>query len=1277
MGYPQGIADILPLSSAQKGMLFHVEGETQSRGQYVAIVSCTLHGPLNPQRLRTAMESLVASNDALRAGFVWKGVKQPVQVVQEKVHVPWTELDWTGHSDIEHKADDLLQREQLRQFDLKKPPLMAVTLIKTSQDTWRFVWTIHHLISDGWSTRVAFQEIFARYNGENPDDASIPSFKTYLAWLKKKRPLTDIAFWTDYLAGLDEPCLLPEPKALGQATTQVSHSESLGQDLMEQVEAVAASLKITPNTVLSAAWALVLRRQRQQNDVVFGTTTAGRPAEIPNISDTIGAFVSTLPVRLKIDPSQPVDVFLKNHARTEMERLKHEYAALADVQNCSPFPKGTPLFDTLFVNEGVQPTDSTFGEIQVKDLKTAQFSNYPLSLLVTPNRTLGVEVIYDPARVNAETARSCIAVYKQVLSAITADPSQPINDVMKNRARSVQVSPAPKAETVVQRFLHCAKAAPGAAAITDAEQTLSYSDLAARARQIAFLLREAGIQPSDIVPIALPRGADAIAAFLGVMMSGAAYVPLDLDYPQARLSQIMDTVKPRLVISAQASRSSLPETSAKLVLLEALGKAIPLTEVTLGPRAYVMFTSGSENKPKGVAISQAALAVSTAARDKVYGTAPEVYLLLSSLAFDSSVAGIYWTLCTGGHLVIASKNAEQRPAALGELISRHGVTHTLCLPGLAQAMLSSVPPQDLQSLKVLIAAGEALYPALSRDLQRVLPNCTLVNEYGPTEGTVWCTSFDATSFDGDQFVPIGKAIPGTWVGIFDSDGVPADPGVVGEIVVAGKTIADGYLCDSEQTKDRFFEIGPERIRAYRTGDLGTADVSGCITFLGRKDKQIKIRGHRVELSEIEATAQVVSNDRRVAALALDDTGAKTIALAVECPANDPVCNAVARHIEASLPDPLHPRLVVGIEKFPVLPNGKLDQNTLKSMILQQSRTQTGDAPRDTLEEQIAALFSETLKTTCKTRDANFFDLGGDSLSTIAAYTLGQDQGIQFEPIDLFSYPTVAELAKRVTARRAGDVFLGNDSTVQISNPGPGKTTVVIAHCSVQFSRYMARSLGPDHSVVHIPSHRTKGTPVPFGRSFNDLAAEAIAHMEQAGNSGPFVLCGYSAGCPMVLEMARQLGQQNILGLILLDPPFKMIGAEPALQPLYFRTYKRWRYIIKGWKQRFRSKRTVPEIKCAIAERPDAEELRIRGVEIAHELAVRAFRVPRLDKPAHIFLSQGNPSLAAGDALDTHLTDKHFYKLDMKHDELMTRSDVFSKIASVLSECTGLGSHPKT
>ncbi|WP_159090062.1 non-ribosomal peptide synthetase [Ruegeria sp. Alg231-54] len=1268
MGYPQGVADILPLSSAQRGILFHVDDEAQLHGQYVAVVSCTLRGPLDPVQLKVAMESLVKARDVFRTGFVWKGVKQPVQVIQEQVSLPWTELDWTEHSGLEQRFDDLLKLEQLRQFDLKSPPLMAVTMIKEAQDCWRFVWTIHHLISDGWSTGVSIRDLFDLYHGKSPAGSIAPSFKTYLTWLKKQGPLTDTAFWTDYFVGLEAPCLLPELDSRNQSPTQVSYAERLGSDLMESVNRASAELKVTPNTVLSVAWALVLRRYLGQNDIVFGTTTAGRPPEIPNISQAVGAFISTLPVRFKIDPSQSVGELLQDHTSTELKRLKHEHASLADVQSCAPFASGTPVFDTLFVNEGVQKQDFVFDDIEITGLKTAQFSNYPLSLLVTPQKDLDVEIYFDPERISAEAIRSCLESYKRVLFAIANDPTTPIRNLMKDGANPVYILPAPKAETVIHRFLQHADASPNAVAISDNHKTVTYSELSKRARQLAFSLLKAGVTEDDIVPVALPRGVDAFAAFLGVMMSGAAYVPLDLNYPEIRLSQMMETVKPRFIVTSRTSQNNLPTKSAHPVLVDVLDQAIHPDDVKLGARAYVMFTSGSENKPKGVEISHSALAVSTVARDEVYGAAPEVYLLLSSLAFDSSVAGIYWTLCTGGHLVVAEKRAEQSPNQLGELISRHNVTHTLCLPSLARALLMSVPQSDLQSLRVLIAAGEALYDSLPHELKELLPNCVLMNEYGPTEGTVWCTSFDATAFEEGPIVPIGKAIPGTWVGVFDNDDCPAEPGITGEIIVAGHTVANSYLHDSEYTKNRFFEFGGEGIRAYRTGDLGVADASGCITFLGRRDKQIKIRGHRVELSEIEAAAQVVTEQRRIAAVSLALSGSNSIILAIECGPSDPICEATARHIEASLPEPFHPSSVVGVEVFPILPNGKLDQNALKAMVTEHLQSHVGAPPKTELEEQIAAIFSETLNTRCQTRNGNFFDLGGDSLATLSAYARGCEQGIHFEPTDLFSCPTVAELAKRVSERRAGEMFSGSESAIQISSQGTSKTTVLIAHCSVKFSRYMARSLGPDHSVVHIPSHRTEGTPVPFDRSVSDLASEAIFHLKQTNKTGPFVLCGYSAGCPIAMEMARQLGQEKTLGMILLDPPFKMVGAEPELQPLYFRSYKRLRYIIKGWKRRFKARRVVPEIKRILAEQPEAEEARIRGVEIAHELAISNFRVPRFDPPAHVFLSRGNPSLTGGDVLDTHLRDKSLYSLDMKHVELMSRPDVFATIASVISEC---------
>ncbi|WP_171239308.1 non-ribosomal peptide synthetase [Ruegeria sp. HKCCA5491] len=1272
MGLPKGVADILPLTPAQQGMLFHTVGEAALGGQYVAVISCALNGPLDPNRLKRAFKAMLAGRDALHAGFVWEGVKQPVQAVREEINLPWTELDWSGVRNVDQRWDDLLRLEQIRRFDLKKPPLMAVTLIKLSDSAWRLVWTAHHLISDGWSTRVALQDVCASYRNPNAVRDQAPSFKSYLIWQRKQKNLTNRAFWTDQFSGLTEPSTLQTTATSSEAALQERRVEELGHELMTSVENLARQLKVTSNVILSAAWGLTLRRLLQQDDVVFGTTTSGRPPEIPGIAKAIGAFVNTLPVRCKFDPAQPVENFLLDHARSDLARRKHEYASLAKVQSCAPFTSGTPLFDTLFVNEGLAQLDLDLGDVDMTRLKTTQFSNYPLTLLVTPQDRLTVELYHDPSSLSSEDVESVITDYKDILSAITNDPKVAVKNLLRQAQDAMKPSPEPDSEDVIERFLSCARNSPQAVAISDGEATLTYAELSLGARKIAKALVDAGVKTTDIVPVALPRGSAAISAFLGVMMSGAAYVPLDLDYPSERISQVLNAIEARHIVTDQIGRTKLPETGAHHVLLSSLGNPMDSVDVRRGERAYVMFTSGSQSLPKGVEITRRGLALSTAARDTYYKERPSVFLLLSSLAFDSSVAGIYWTLCTGGQLVIAPRRAEQEPLKLGKLISHHRVTHTLCLPGLAQALLSAVPSRDLESLRTVITAGEPLHPTIVRQFRTVLPGRRLVNEYGPTEATVWCTAYDATSHVEDADIPIGSAIPGTWVGVVDADDCPVSAGKIGEIVVAGRTVARGYLNNAIQTQERFFHTGLKDIQAYRTGDLGIADASGHITFLGRKDSQVKIRGHRVELSEIETAASTVTPNQPVAAVVLDQAASKSIAIAIEGPADEALCQTVSGHIQATLPSPFHPNLVVNIERFPQLPNGKTDLQTLARMVSDVRQVQVGDPPEGELEGLLAELFSDVLRTACTTRDANFFDIGGDSLTTIAAYAKGQEMGLEFEPTDLFSCPTVAELAKRITDRMTSVTFSENDSTIQVSNPGPGKTTVVIAHCSVQFSRYMARSLGPDYSVVLIRSHRTQGMDIPVGKTFDDLASDAKSYLDQSENTGPIVLCGYSAGCPLVMELARQLGQDRIKGLVLLDPPIKMVGEEPKLQPIFFRTYKRWRYLFRNFKRKAKAKHTLPATMAALHEQPDSKDLHIEAVEISHGLAISDFRVPRLDQPAHVFLTPGNPSLATGDVLDTHLRRKTCHMLEMKHEELMQRPDAFLNIATALKDLLDQG-----
>ncbi len=1267
MEHPKGIADILPLTAAQKGMLFQVSGGSRLKGQYVAVISCALNGPVEPNRLRRAMQSVIDTRDALRAGFVWEGVKQPVQVIQDAVSLPWTELDWRDASDIKTRLSELVDSEQVREFNLTAPPLMAATLIRTAENSWRLVWTIHHLVSDGWSTKPMFSEVFDHYQNETRTAEKPPSFKSYLVWLRKQKHLTNQDFWTEYLAELDEPGLLPAGRDTDGLEEQHSYSQTLGTDLLEQVEDLAKGLKVTTNTVLSSAWALTLRRILQRDDVVFGTTMAGRPPEIPSIANAVGSFVNTLPTRVKIDPSLSIEAFLQNHARDQIEHRKNEFASLAEVQACAPLPAGTPLFDCLFVNEGVSIESMEFGEIHLTGLTTVQYSNYPLALLVTPHGQFNAQVYYDPARMSQKTVEDYVASYRGILASMVENPEGTIRSIRRPARPQIDPQTAYSQKDVVQRFLHQAHKTPDAHAVSDGNRSLSYAELSDIARTIAGALKAQGVSKNDIIPVATARGADAIAAFLGVMMSGAAYVPLDLNYPSKRIAQVFDAAQPKFVVTTAEFSDRLPKSSGHLILLEADNPSITTKEVEVGEIAYVMFTSGSQNIPKGVEITHEGLAHSTAARDDVHGNPPKAYLLLSSLAFDSSVAGIYWTLTTGGHLVIAPTRIEQEPAKLGALITRHEITHTLCLPSLAQGLLTVVPGRDLLSLNMLIAAGEPLTPDLIELCSAQLPQCRLVNEYGPTESTVWCTSFDTAEYKGSGKVPIGRTIPGCWVGVVDIDDCELEPGAAGEIVIAGTTVARGYLNDAKQTNERFFRLGSEGPRAYRTGDLGISDASGNLTFLGRKDKQVKIRGHRIELTEIEAVARTVTGRTRVAALVQDQPGGPAIILALECDPENLSIAKVKDHLASSLPVPFQPKVIQAVETFPRLPNGKIDTNRLLVQLGGNRSSDTLNQPIGDLEKQISELFSDVIGTPCDDRDANFFDMGGDSLMTLAIYAKAKESGIEFQPTDLFTFPTVRQLAARVQELKKDTLEEPKIKTVQLSNQGGAETPVVLIHCPMAFYREVVQGLSSDHTVALVPSHRLPGRKVPFDQSMEELAKEAITSFIDKLPNRPIVFCGFSAGSALTMEIIRQLGPARVAGFIALDPPYKMLGSNPDLQPLFFKTYKRWRYQFRTLKHRRRAKHQLPHFKDALADPKHSREDQIDAVSLVYDLAINEFRVPRIDVTTHVFLTPGNPSLTPGDVLDTHLRNKQLFHLSMPHSEVIRESKSRQKIlASIVS-----------
>ena len=1238
---PENVDDILPLTPAQTGMLLHAVSSDDAPGAYVAVVSFRLTGPLDPARFRAAFEAAVLARDAYRAGFVWEGVRQPLQVVRKSVELPWSEEDWRAldAEEAEERLRDRAAHLRNRRMDPRQPPLMDVTVIRMADGDTRVIWRVHHLVSDGWSTRIVLEDALARYvargdAGEAGADA--PGFRRYLAWLKARDRTDEAAFWRDYLAGITEP---PRIDVAGTAALPPSPHQRLTRALSAgtraRAEALSRQLRITQSTLFSGLFALLLRRYTSADDVVFGQTSAGRPAEIAGIERAAGAFLNTLPVRAAIDPATPLAEFLTSHEAAYRARQRHEFAALAEVHALSDVPPAIGLFDYVFAFEQLPEAPTQYGDLTLADLRTVQSSNYPFTMLVRPGETLDLEAYVNPCALPPDVAEAMLDDYARLIETALAAPETACGHLFA--ARSDPPAPAATpAGSILEAFAAAVLATPDAPAVRDGEGALSYAELTRESDRIGCALVAAGVQPGDIVPVALPRRTGAVAAFLGVMKAGAAYVPIDLAYPPDRIAAILAAVAPQHIVAA--ADTPLPETGASRIPPDAEGAGQPLTGLDEDARAYVIFTSGSEGRPKGVEITAGALAHSTAVRAEVYGKAPGRFLLLSSLAFDSSVVGLYWTLTTGGELVIAATGAEQEPHRLGAEIAARGITTMLALPRLYDAMLEAIPEAQRASVETIIVAGEAVHPGLVAKHRATGGGARLFNEYGPTEATVWCSAADLSTLGPGEDISIGHPIPGVDMQITDPDGATLPDGVLGEIRIAGPTLARGYLNDPEQTV-RAFPANVAGPRHYRSGDIGARRADGSFLHFGRRDEQVKIRGHRIELTEIENTAGECLPGHDAAALLLEGS---VLGLAVAPPLGEAEADRLNAALARALPAAARPSRIAGLDALPRLPNGKTDRRALAASLAATSPDTPREAPAGDIERQLAGIWSDILSTPDIARDADFFDLGGDSLKSILLHARASEAGLALRPTDVFEHRTLGRVAGAMVARGEELVDFDGDGAFKTFNMTGVKTPVFLLHCNLWTMGQIAESLGPDHPVALLFSHHFPGSRIALGTSIEALAEEALADMAPLARDMPPVICGYSAGAMVALEVASRLaerGREPPL-LCLIDPPYD--GALDAAAIPGAMALGQGMSYARGWV-------------AGLARRlsGDAERWRARYASQAYAIAMRRYRVPSYRGAVYTLLTGDNPAFAQGSALARALPQVEVEALPLDHASVLS------------------------
>ncbi len=1057
----ENVADIYPLTPVQQGMLYHTISEPDSE-IYFEQIRCNLVGPLNVDGLISAWDYVVKHYPALRTAFIWEGLDEPLQVVRQATSPEWEVLDWRDNrTDTTAQLDQLAQDNRRSGFDIANAPLLRFVLVQTSEESHHFIWNFHHLLLDGWSTHQVLYDAFAIYemldHKQQPFLPPTRPFRNYIAWLKKQDIGAAENFWRKKLAGFSAPT--PLQVDLKSSDTGILYGE-LAKELSSATSAAlqqfARDNRITLNTVVQGAWALLLSRYSGQDDVVFGNTVSGRSAAIPGVEKMVGMCINTLPVRVELSSEQRLLPWLQKLQEQLLAMRRYEYSPLAKIQKWSDIAPGQALFDSIVVFENYPDSDKNAQRsLQIHDIQYRELSNYPLALLVLPGAQLRLLVIYNRNRFDADTIERLLSHLQTILEAMASRSQQMLTEIPMlgdrekeqllvdwNQTYAHIDSDAPLFNLVTKH----AELRPEATVVVAQDGLLTYAQLNERANQLAHNLIKKGIEPGTPVGLFMERSLAMLVGIIGIQKAGGAYVPLDAAYPAERIALILQDTQTPVIVTQADIAGQLPATMAEIIKLDnrflnldEFATAVPETTVTLDDLAYIIYTSGSTGTPKGVMVTHGNLLASTLARKATYEKSAERFLLLSSFAFDSSVVGLFWSLASGGTIVLPAPDEEKDVAQLATIIDREQVTHTLALPALYRLLLKYAPQHSLDSLQEVIVAGEACPQDLGQIHYELLPHSSLYNEYGPTEATVWCSVYKLPPHSEGSVVPIGRPIANSQLYILDQCGQPVPIGVPGELYVGGAGVTLGYWNNPQLTAERFPQLtinGYDNIgRVYRTGDLACWRADGQIEFLGRVDNQIKIRGFRVELGEIEAQLRRHPAVEETVVNVWDtsengsEAGISLVAYVVSINGNREEIDGASLqdYLSDVLPDYMVPRQVVFLSSLPRTPNGKIDLRQLPSPTLEADRKRPFIPPQSDIEKKMAAIWCEILRLPEVSIEDRFFELGGDSILAIQVVARLRQEGHYLTPRQLFTEQTIKRLAAIVVSE-AGKSTVAIDDT---------------------------------------------------------------------------------------------------------------------------------------------------------------------------------------------------------------------------------------------------------
>ncbi|OLU26324.1 non-ribosomal peptide synthetase [Pseudomonas sp. PA15(2017)] len=1043
----RNIDDIYPLSPMQQGMLFHSLYE-QAAGDYVNQLRVDVQG-LDVERFRAAWEATAAAHDILRSAFVWQELESPVQVVHQQVQVPFALHDWRGQPSQAQALAALGEAERSQGFDLSQAPLLRLVLVRTDAQIHHLIYTHHHILMDGWSNAQLLGEVLQRYAGQTPQ-APVGRYRDYIAWLQGQDKAASEAFWREQLAELQEPTVLAQAAA-GSGEVRVESGHVLKHCSLDAVRtarlnAFAREQKVTVNTLVQAAWLLLLQRYTGNACVAFGTTVAGRPAELVGIEQQVGLFINTLPVIAGSRPDQSVAAWLAAVQAQNLSLRELEHTPLANIQRWAG-QGGESLFDTLLVFENFPISEAlqhgtaqgvVFGEVANQDQ-----THYPLTLGVTLGDTLALHMSFDQMHFSVATVERLSVQLLHLLEQFAVSAERRLGEIAlataEEHARQQAQNhpqPYPLDLLVHQRYARLAVQQPDRTAVIFDGKHYSYGELDARANRLAHALVARGVRAEVRVGVAMPRSEGLIVALLAVLKAGGAYVPLDTSYPRERLAYLMRDSGLALLLTDSRVSAQLPIDDVLSVLeldrLDLNGHSVQALEVALEPDnlAYVIYTSGSTGNPKGVSVTHGPLAMHCQAIGERYEMRDsDCELHFMSFAFDGAHERWLTSLTHGGSLLIRDDSL-WTPEQTYDAMLEHGVTVAAFPPVYLQQLAEHAervgnPP----AVRIYCFGGDAVPNASFERVKRALNPAYIINGYGPTETVVtpliWKAGREVPC--GAAYAPIGSRIGDRSAYVLDADLNLLPQGMAGELYLGGSGVARGYLNRPAMTAERFVAdpFSATGGVLYRTGDLVRQRADGSFDYLERIDNQVKIRGFRIELGEVEASLQALEGVREAVVVAQEGEAGSGKRLVGYVVASDDAAGffeGLREQLKASLPAHMVPAHLMRLERLPLTPNGKLDRKNLPRPDLNQLQ-QPYVAPQNELQRQLARIWEEVLKLEQVGLNDNFFELGGDSIISIQVVSRARQLGVRLTPKDLFQHQTIQALA---SVARQGEATLAID-----------------------------------------------------------------------------------------------------------------------------------------------------------------------------------------------------------------------------------------------------------